>query len=180
MQLFHIDTMRAVGTVVSNICGRKSKTRDNCLTYLICFSCRREGYRSSGYRSSKRSFVTRDGITHIFCRDHLGNPSLCPPSWRHDVSVWVMDEDVFSADFLLAAIYDVVGSENVASFELLSTIVVTPRDSTISDRKTLSHCYKLVYQNNAGKAISKQHAWNMMMEVRESLEKRTNRVVIVR
>ena len=172
--------MRALGTVVSNIYGKHKTHLRKCLTCLVCFSCCREGYRSSGYRSSKRSFVTSDGVTHIFCRDHLGNPSLCPPSWRHDVSVWVMDESVFSADFLLAAIYDIVGSENVASFELLSTIVVTPRDSTISDRKTLSHCYKVLYQNSTGKAISKQHAWNLMMKVRESLEKHTNRIVIVR
>jgi hypothetical protein len=139
-----------------------------------------EGYKSSGYRSTKRSFITRDGMTHIFVKDNLGYESLDPPTWRHDLSLWVVDEEKYDENTLLNGVYSIAGEENILSFELIDSFRITPRDPAVGDSKKLTHCYKLLYRNKVNRALPKCGALALQTKVREGLNEATAGMVIVR
>ena len=93
-----------------------------------CFSGKYEGYNSSGYRSSNRNFHTRDGITHVFSRDDLGKVDLQPLVWKHDISIWILDEGKFDEESMKSAVHSIACHDNIDSIELLDATRVTPRD----------------------------------------------------
>ena len=155
------------------------------LSHFILTDCFRwenmEGYNSSGYRSSNRNFHTRDGITHVFSRDDLGKVDLQPLVWKHDISIWILDEEKFDEESMKSAVYSIVCYDNIDSIELLDATRVTPRDVSINgSTKTLTHCYKIVYRNKANKALSKKECSGLQFKVRAELAEAMHGVIAVR
>ncbi len=138
------------------------------------------GYESSGYKSTKRSFYTKNGMVHVFARDNLGFRSLDPPIWRHDISLWITDEIRFNEDVIINAIKSIAGPENILSIELQNEFRITPRDPKISDSKMLSQCFTILYQSKIDRALSKRVAANLQKIVRINLREATDGIVIVR
>ena len=140
-----------------------------------------EGYNSSGYRSSSRNFRTRDGLTHIFSLDNLGKIDLQPLTWKHDLSIWVLKEDLFDEEELKLKIKNIAGNDNIERIDCIDTLRVTPRDESINGtNKTLTNCYTIIYQNNNNKALSKRRCLDLQLQVRADLGERMNNIVSVR
>ena len=140
-----------------------------------------EGYNSSGYRSSNRNFHTRDGITHVFSRDDLGKVDLQPLVWKHDISIWILDEGKFDEESMKSAVHSIACLDNIDSIELLDATRVTPRDVSVNgSTKTLTHCYKIVYRNKSNKALSKKACSNLQFKVRAELAGAMQGVIAVR
>ena len=140
-----------------------------------------EGYNSSGYRSSSRNFHTRDGVTHIFSQDNFGKIDLQPLTWKHDMSIWVLKEDLFDEDDLTTQIKLIAGDENIDQIDCIDSLRVTPRDEAINGtNKTLTNCYTVRYKNKNNRALSKKKCLELQFKVREQLSKSMNGTISVR
>eukprot|EP01063_Lacrimia_lanifica_P015923 TRINITY_DN22578_c0_g1_i1.p1 TRINITY_DN22578_c0_g1~~TRINITY_DN22578_c0_g1_i1.p1 ORF type:complete len:344 (+),score=46.15 TRINITY_DN22578_c0_g1_i1:57-1088(+) len=139
-----------------------------------------EGYKSSGHRSTKRSFVTRDGLTHVFCRDALGRRNLCPLAWSHDLSLWILDEAAFDEATLFALVRDIVGEDACPAHKLIDSSRRVPKHAHIATTPTLTHCYTLTYRSASGRALSKERALALQNKLRDNLGAAFGGVVVVR
>ncbi|EKX39733.1 hypothetical protein GUITHDRAFT_154356 [Guillardia theta CCMP2712] len=127
-----------------------------------------EGYSSSGYKSQNKGFRTEEGLVHVFVPDDRGFRGIHPPTWAHDISMWVkrsfQDDDFIQLALSHPEVYSV---QRFDSFERKS-LPPAARDvfKDLPEEYQESRSFRVMYRSET-KAISQELARDLQLKLRE-------------
>lgn len=157
------------------------------------------GYASRGRRSrGNGQFHVWRAVTHVFAPEGIGIPTVCSPTWRHDMGLWCCwtgDEVVGDADTkdgatppldeaaLVKLVEGFVGVDLLASHhgepavqlirqEAQADLGLSPPATDYErNRSRFSHrlTYRVSYNATGDRALSRERARSMQLELRAAI-----------
>ncbi|OQS04505.1 hypothetical protein THRCLA_03274 [Thraustotheca clavata] len=118
------------------------------------------GYNSVGHRLQEKAFRNQAGLTHVFCRDSIGEVACFPLTWSRDISFWV--NAGFNESKFLPVLEKAFGPQVSIEIEKI--------DEYVSDQGRLAYGYRLSLSSST-MALSKEYVNAKCDEVVEFLDK---------